>query len=67
MFFNLTVLYSRTGCRTGLEKLESGIFKKRLEKLEKYMVFDSERPEKLDSFQEQINDRSYDYYSLLVT
>ena len=57
------------GCPAGLEKLENSTFsEKRLEKLDKCMVLDSERQEKLDFFSEtnKLNVCNYHYYSLLV-
>ena len=45
-----------TECPAGLEKLEKRQFlEEMLEKLEKYMIFDNERLEKRDIFEEQIN------------
>ena len=57
------------GYPAGLEKLGNRTFsEKRSEKLEKCMVLDSERQEKLDFFSEtnKLNVCNYHYYSLLV-
>ena len=64
-----------SGCRAGLQKMEKQeklgkrVFsEKRLEKLEKYMVFDSVGLEKLDFLgTNKLNDYIYHYYSLLIT